>query len=145
MSLVEGKGLSELALNCIKKCLYCYVTCRRTYQDCAGHENRRQALLDGMSLLECAQICRTTETFIRRRSEFWDTACTLCAEACEKCARACLRVTEDEQLIICSEACADCAAICRELVRDSRVSSHRISDSEVWAEFGPDDSLLSTP
>lgn len=127
MNLTDGIRWSDLALNCIEECLLCYVTCRRTYENCTGQKYPRQTDLFN-SLLECAEICHATEACLCSGSELWDTACNLCAECCKKCARECKRVAGVERLRICRETCEECAATCRRLVATAKAFSGRIPD-----------------
>ena len=123
MLLTEEARYSELALNCIEKCLYCFVTCRTTCQNCVAGENPHHPLLRNIPLLQCAELCRDVRTFLERGSELWDVACSLCADLCESCARECKQVPDDEQFRICGEACEECAATCRLLVAAGAASS----------------------
>jgi hypothetical protein len=67
-------------------------------------------------LIDCAEICQTTQNALLRASELTPLLTTVCAEACEKCAESCRAVdSADEQLETCAEVCLHCAECCHEL------------------------------
>jgi hypothetical protein len=67
-------------------------------------------------LIDCAEVCQTTENALLRASELGQLLATVCAEACEKVAESCRRLdAADEQLGECADVCMRCADCCREL------------------------------
>ena len=111
----------QVALDCIEKCLYCCNICWRTYQRCIQRESGQRESLCTLPLLDCAEICRTASAFLRRRSAFWEEACTLCANVCEQCAWECGQVPSDQRIRDCAKSCEECAAACRELLATAQI------------------------
>ncbi|MFT3772627.1 MAG: four-helix bundle copper-binding protein [Minicystis sp.] len=64
-------------------------------------------------LLDCEQICRTTEDFMLRGSQQHASACTTCAEVCDACAASCEQFSGDAQMEACAKECRTCAETCR--------------------------------
>jgi len=102
-------------LDGIEKCLYCCIECGRAFQARTRPQGAELPEALQLSLVECAEICRTTASFLRWDSAYWEAACALCADICMKCAWECARVSEDEQIRIARDACEQCAVLCREL------------------------------
>jgi hypothetical protein len=138
MSRNGGSRWTQETLACIEKCLCCCICCGGPYQGSADQGEARRGLLRALPLLECAEICRATAYFLRRDSEFWKAACTLCADVCEKCARECEQLSGDEQIRACAQSCAQCAAACRQLVKMGKTSvSHHAGESESCLAIPP--------
>ena len=131
---------TQETLACIERCLDCCITCGKARQSFAEQDEARRWFLRALPLLECAEICRATASFLRRDSEYAEAACVLCADVCEKCARECEQFSGDEQMRACAQSCEQCAAACRQLVEVGRISvSHhareeksRMAVSRVW-------------
>ncbi len=71
--------------------------------------------------LDCAQICRTTASFLGRRSHFLAELTRLCAEVCEACALECEK-SPDEQLVDCADSCRRCAEQCLKVAEEPLLS-----------------------
>ena len=68
-------------------------------------------------LIDCAEVCQTTQNALLRASELKQLLATVCVEACENVAESCRQLDPtDEQLAECAEVCTRCADYCRELV-----------------------------
>lgn len=96
---------------CIDACASCHQTCVDTAAHCLDLGGAHNAAV--RPLLDCEQICRTTEDFMLRGSAQHASACTTCAEVCDACATACEQFPGDAQMTACAQECRDCAAACR--------------------------------
>src|SRR5437016_3712079 len=70
---------------CIQDCQDCHDICLTTMQHCLqmGGEHAEQAHIRLM--IDCAQICHTTEDFMLRGSDFHGQLCGVCADVCQRC------------------------------------------------------------
>jgi hypothetical protein len=101
---------------CIQHCTECHNVCVETLD----HELRLggpHAAADHVRvLLDCAQLCATSDDVMLRGSDLHGRVCGVCAEACERCAADCERLAGDDQLIRrCAEVCRRCAECCRRM------------------------------
>lgn len=65
-------------------------------------------------LKDCAELCKLSESFMLRGSDFAEELCKLCADICEQCADNCEKVgPEDAQMGECAQLCRKCAESCR--------------------------------
>ena len=56
-------------------------------------------------LMDCAEICGATASFVLRDSESAQDLYEVCAEIATRCARACLQVGDDATMKACADAC----------------------------------------
>jgi len=97
------------------ECLRCREVCEDTVTHAlrvggpAAEDERIGALLD------CADVCRTTATFIRRASPLAGRTAGIAADLCERAAEACAPFAGDAALAACAETSRRCAAWCRRL------------------------------
>ncbi len=131
MNSPRGKSWNEHALECAEKCLACSVGCWETYERLVGVQGVREHLPHALPLLECVEISRTTASFVRWDSDFWASACLLCAAVCDQCARECQQMVDDEQIIICGKTCEACADACRALVEEELSSAAKAQYARV--------------
>lgn len=112
----ERLGISPQVRACIKATSECYTVCTETLSyslDGGGHLFDQQHL---RLLIDCCEVCQTTQNTLLRSSEVGTMMSAVCAEACEKAAESCRRVDgSDEQLIACAEVCDHTADCCRQL------------------------------
>ena len=112
----EVRG-EELMGDCIQNCRECERVCLETLARelgrGAGHEDARHLRL----LMDCAEICRTSASFMIRGSELHFLTCFACGEVCERCAEECERMADDMApdpvMLACAEVCRRCAGTCR--------------------------------
>jgi len=104
-------------IGCIEKCLRCCITCWKMHEETTSVIDIERFRSLHLHLVECAEICRTTASFLRWNSAFCKAACALCAETCERCAWECARIPGDEQARRVLEACEQCAGACRVLTQ----------------------------
>lgn len=96
----------------IQACLDCNRVCMDTV---FLHLNRGGANLDAdqfRMLLNCAEMCRTSASFMQRGSPLHGRVCSVCAEVCEACVDSCAQA---EGLGECIEMCRTCAKSCRSM------------------------------
>ena len=97
------------------ECLRCREVCEDTVTHAlrvggsAAEDERIGAWLD------CADVCRTTATFIRRGSALAGRTAGIAADLCERAAEACAPFAGDGALAGCAQTCRRCAAWCRRL------------------------------
>lgn len=65
-----------------------------------------------VTLLDCADMCRTAADTMSRGSPHFRVACAACAELCRAGAAECRAVPDDERMQACAEACDRCARSC---------------------------------
>jgi Domain of Unknown Function (DUF326) len=99
---------------CIENCLRCHRMCLEV----AARHFRGEATLEAAHLrllLDCAEICETSASFMIRGSDLHPETCAACATICEACADECDRHGEDPHMAACAEICRRCAQSCREM------------------------------
>ena len=101
--------------NCIDNCKECWAICTETVQHCLKKGGGHAAANHIRTLLDCAEICRTSADFMLRGSDLHGYTCGACAKVCEKCAESCEQMRDDEQMGECAEACRRCAESCHEM------------------------------
>ncbi len=131
MDSQEDSRRNSKMLDCIDKCLYSYITCWKTRQGFSSSAGEDGLASLNPSLLECAEICRTTASSLHWDSAFWEASCALCADACATCAWACSRFSSDEQIKAVLDACGECMTACRELA-ESQVAPLSASVLSRW-------------
>lgn len=109
------KGMSRTMLDCIEVCHECHQVCLETVQYCLQKGGKHADPAHIKLLLDCAEICQTSENFMLRGSDRHDVTCGACAEICEACAVACESMGNDEQMRKCAEVCRRCADSCRQM------------------------------
>jgi hypothetical protein len=100
--------------HCIDTCHGCHDACLRAVRHLltGGHPAEGAHL---RLLLDCAQICHTSEDFMLRGSELHILTCGVCAEVCERCAEECEGRPDEPAMRECAEACRRCAESCAEM------------------------------
>lgn len=99
---------------CIELCSECHKVCVETAAHCLEMGGRHAEASHIRLLLDCAQICETSEDFMLRGSEAHGRVCTVCAEICQRCAEDCERF-DDDFMKRCAEVCRACAEACRRM------------------------------
>jgi len=105
----ERVAISEEMRQCIDATSECYTVCTETltYSSNAAHIKL---------LIDCAEICQTTQNTLLRASDLGIMLAAVCVEACEKVAESCRRIdTADGQLNACAEMCDHTANCCGRL------------------------------
>ena len=112
----EGLGISPEMRDCIEATSDCYTACAETLNyllnDLGDIPDLRQLRL----VIDCCEVCQTTEDGMLRASELGLMLAAVCVEACEKAAESCRQLDPaDEQLAMCAEVCDHTADCCRRL------------------------------
>lgn len=100
--------------DCINECLNCYAVCTQTVDHCLSMGGRHAEPRHIRTMLDCAEICRTSAGFMLRMSEFHFETCALCADICLACADSCSKF-DDREMQRCAEVCRSCAASCQKM------------------------------
>jgi hypothetical protein len=101
--------------DCIKNCAECYKTCSKIIMYCLEQGGEHASPDHVRLLMDCAEICKLSTSFMLRDSEFAAKLCELCAEVCERCAQDCASM-EDDTMAECAEVCRKCAESCRQMM-----------------------------
>jgi hypothetical protein len=104
--------LSPEMRRCSEQCAQCHAVCVETAQHCLERGGRHAEAGHVRLLLDCAQICATSEDFLLRGSDLHALTCGACAEVCTRCAEACEQMRDDEVMRRCAEICRQCAESC---------------------------------
>jgi hypothetical protein len=108
--------ISPAMREAIANCTECHNICTETVQHSLGLGGPRADPDFIQLLLDCAQICATSDDVMLRGSEFSGRVCGVCAEVCDRCAAECeRRANGDETIARCAETCRRCAESCRRM------------------------------
>ena len=107
----ESQGMRK----CLEDCQDCHRECLETLAHCIDRGGKFADAETLTLLMACAEICRTTETFLALGSDLHTEVCAACAVVCEECADACERARDGERLQACAETCRRCAESCDEM------------------------------
>jgi hypothetical protein len=107
---------SERLAACIETCRQCHQTCLETVSHCLSLGGRHADPAHIRLLMDCAEICQTSASFMIRDSEWLDLTCAACSEVCARCSEDCESMAEgDGQMIACAAVCRRCAESCHEM------------------------------
>jgi len=112
----ERLGISPKVRRCVEATSDCYTACTEalTYSLDAGGDLSDPAHL--RFLIDCCEICQTTQNVLLRASGLGMMLATVCVESCEKVAESCRQINgSDPQLETCAEVCDHTADCCRQL------------------------------
>jgi hypothetical protein len=109
-------GISQEVRECIKATSECYSVSAETFRYCVeGEMDLRDPQLMRL-LIDCCEICQTTQNSLLRGSDLSLMLSAVCVEACEQLAAACRDADgSDEQFTRCAETCDETADCCRRL------------------------------
>lgn len=96
--------------DCITACVACHAICLQTVYHCLKAGGSRASAEHIGTLLDCAEMCRSTVHFMFAGSAFESRICALCSEVCRRCEAAC-RTMGEAQDLRCAEACHCCAVM----------------------------------
>jgi hypothetical protein len=111
----ERLGISQEMRACIEATSTCYTVCTETLRYSLNGGGLDSELDHIRFLIDCCEICQTTQNTLLRGSDLGILLATVCVEACEKVAESCRQVDGDAQLLECAEVCDDTANCCRQL------------------------------
>jgi len=109
--------LNEMMRNCIRECQSCHSICLETVTHCLERGGKHAEASHIRLLLDCADICQTSDDYMLRNSDLHARTCGVCADVCERCAEDCERFGDDPVMQQCAAACRNCATSCREMAR----------------------------
>lgn len=104
--------LSEEMRACAQLCGDCRAICIETSAHCLEMGGRHAQAAHLNLLLNCAEICETSSSFLLRSSLLHTATCRACAEVCGECARSCRGIGSDATMLRCAEICERCAESC---------------------------------
>lgn len=110
--------MSQTMEECIRDCLSCYQACTTTVMHCLKLGGDHAQPNHIRILLDCAEICNTSASFLLRDSNHAKELCDTCATVCEICAAECEDMMgSDEQMKQCAEICRVCSASCKNMAQ----------------------------
>ena len=104
---------SEQMLVCIQNCQDCHRACLQTFAWCLKRGGRYADPDLLRNLLDCADICLTSATFMIRASDLHVHTCAACAAVCQHCADACAALADEPRMRAVADTCQHCADSCR--------------------------------
>jgi hypothetical protein len=107
--------ISDAVRRCIDECQSCRDICLEAISHCLDKGGKHVDATHMRTLLDCADACETSATFMLRGSAMHSSTCEVCAEACEQCAKSCDRLGDDDLMRRCAEECRRCAESCRQM------------------------------
>jgi hypothetical protein len=97
---------------CIDECVRCHNICTTTATYCLQRGGQHAEAEHIVTLLDCAEICRTSADFMLRGSHLHTSSCAVCAEVCRACADTCEKMGDDAVMQRCADECRRCAESC---------------------------------
>src|SRR3954467_9064798 len=110
--------ISREMRDCARLCHECKDACLELIPHCLQRGDDHAEADHILLLLDCAQICNTTEEFMHRGSEHHALTCGVCARICDACAEDCEQFGDDDEMRRCAEVCRRCAESCRRMAQD---------------------------
>lgn len=114
-----GSSMSQLdqqMQECIQNCINCASVCSQTLNYCLEMGGRHAEAMHIKILMDCAEICQTSASFMLRGSQFHGKVCGVCAEVCKACAQFCQHLgADDSQMQACADECNRCAQSCQQM------------------------------
>jgi len=106
---------SSAVERCIMECRDCHGVCLEASNYCLDMGGRHSETGHMTLMRDCAQICKVSEDFMLRDSDYAVRICRECADICDKCAESCESFENDQVMKKCAESCRRCAEACREM------------------------------
>jgi hypothetical protein len=122
MPAEQGKTRGTEMQHCIDTCTQCHAICVETLEYCLQKGKEHAAADHIRLLLDCAEICQTSASFMLRGSDLHVETCAVCADVCERCAKACESMGNDATMRRCAEKCRECAESCRRSAGKTRIA-----------------------
>ena len=102
--------------HCAEDCARSFEACTRTATHCLELGGRHAEAVHINLLLDCAEICRTSEAVLRRGSARYSLICWACAQICRACAADCERLSGGDRVMDeCAAYCRRCAESCEDV------------------------------
>jgi hypothetical protein len=115
--MMQGNQMNAAMQECIQNCKDCHAVCVQTVLYCLQQGGPHAESGHLQALLDCAQMCQTSEDFMLRSSPLHSQTCGVCAQACLRCAQSCEQFGSDQQMQTCVQLCRRCAQSCQEMAR----------------------------
>ncbi len=104
---------TEEMQHCIENCQDCQRICVETAAHCLMLGGKHASAEHLLLLFACAEICKTSATFMMLGTELHTETCRTCARVCNECADSCERNNDDDpQMRECARICRECATSC---------------------------------
>jgi hypothetical protein len=98
---------------CIANCMQCYQVCLETAMNhCLEKGGQHTEPEHFRTMMNCAEICRTSAHFMLSGSDLHRLTCATCAEVCARCAESCESL---EGMESCAAECRRCAESCKHM------------------------------
>jgi hypothetical protein len=104
---------------CIRQCLETYRLTLQTVRYCLDKGGDYSTVNMIQRLLDCAEICRASASYLIRSSDKQATICTGCAEICLLCANDCEHFSNDKSMKDCAQQCRSCAEYCQMILANA--------------------------
>ena len=111
--MADDTDYSEQMLACIQNCQDCHRACLQTLAYCMKQGGRHAAPEHLRLLMDCADVCLTSASFMIRGSALHVHTCAACAAVCERCAEDCAEMGDDPRMRALADTCRHCAESCR--------------------------------
>ena len=109
--------MNDEAMNqCMKNCNECSEICMKTIMHCLQKGGDHASPEHIRLMMDCAEICKMSASFMARGSDHAGRIAEICAEICEKCAESCEAMADDSEMARCADICRQCAESCRSMV-----------------------------
>ncbi|QOJ01004.1 MAG: four-helix bundle copper-binding protein [Phycisphaeraceae bacterium] len=106
---------------CAETCHQCMDACLALIPHCLAHCVKTGQPADPEhigTLMDCAEICAATHSFLHRGSPHHAAVCMACVSVCDACGACCAELgLEDAPTKACAAACKACADSCRTMAK----------------------------
>lgn len=120
--MAHAQRITKEMQSCIDVCQECHAVCTEAVLHCLTLGGEHAEAHHVQLLLACAEICRTSATFMELGSDLHVETCGVCSTVCTRCAEGCERFAEDDVMQRCAEVCRRCAESCREMAVAGRAT-----------------------
>ena len=110
---VSGLLTDKDMRDCIAACTESAQACNSLISYCLQSEGRHAEAAHVSVVMDCAEICQITASFLGRSSSLRPELTELCALACDRCAESCEESRDDQAMAECARRCRRCAELCR--------------------------------
>ena len=111
----EQLAIPPKVRRCIDATSECYTICAETIDYCLDGARAMTEPEHVRGLIDCCEVCQTTQNTLLRASDLGLMMAAVCLEACETLADSLRAIDGDQQLEACAEVCDRTAESCRQL------------------------------
>ena len=104
---------SEQMLACIQNCQDGHRACLQTLTYCMRRGGRHAAPDLLRLLMDCADVCLASASFMLRASDLHAHTCAACAAVCDRVADGLNALSDDPRMRAMTDTCRHCADTCR--------------------------------